>query len=971
MGVADQQPGDERQRRSVAFTFNGDTFRAEPGQTVAAALVAGQQQSFSSSTTGESRGLLCGMGVCNECIVTIDGVPGQRACMQSVRDGLRVESQAGRLDLAANTCADLCAPPGRLNVVTVDVAVVGAGPAGLAAAKAAAEAGANVRVIDERNKAGGQYFKQPGTPSASALLRKDRQASDGLGLIQQCQSAGVTFAPGTLVWGAEQDQHGLRLGLYGPDGASYVRPKILIIATGAYERPHPVPGWTLPGVMTTGAAQTLLRSNAVTPPGRILIAGNGPLNIQVAAELCRAGANVVGLVEAAQSPWHQPFQGLMLARQNPMLAWLGLRNLRALRQRDVPVLWNSCIEAITGDGRVEHVRARVPGGVRAFAADTVLLGGYFAPSNELARLVGCLHEVIDGELQTRRDENGRTSRPGIYVVGEAARFAGAHVALAEGRLAGLAAARELGLAGPDDARTKTLLARHKQFQKTLWSIFRPAADCKNTAAEDTMVCRCENVTLQALENGVAAAEGDVATLKRLFRAGMGRCQGRYCASRLRAIAKRPHVDETDGHLAPQMPLRPIPLAAIAVEKGEWGGHKRALLPDKPTLAADDPLPINSVETLIIGAGIAGLSTALFLSREGQEVAVIDRAYPNSLASGGNAGSLHAQLLSFDHGLRAEAGGQPALQTLPLQRESIALWAQLQREIGTDLEMKITGGIMVAENDAQMRFLEGKSAAERQWGIDCHVIGSKELRELEPSIAPHFVGAAYCQQEGKINPLIATQRIREAAQRGGALVLTRTEVLNIEAQAGSFRVTTSRGQIIARKVVNAAGAFASRIGRMVGVDVPVFGAPLQMIVTEPVQPLVSRLVAHADRHLTLKQAANGNFIVGGGWTAGLDPVHQHPRPLFESLEGNLWVAQHVVPALRKVHVIRSWAAMNINIDGAPILGEHPDCPGFFNTVTSNGYTLGPLMGALTASLVASRKPDLDLAPFSILRFSRSR
>ncbi|MGO7690325.1 FAD-dependent oxidoreductase, partial [Rhizobium ruizarguesonis] len=91
-------------------------------------------------------------------------------------------------------------------------------------------------------------------------------------------------------------------------------------------------------------------------------------------------------------------------------------------------------------------------------------------------------------------------------------------------------------------------------------------------------------------------------------------------------------------------------------------------------------------------------------------------------------------------------------------------------------------------------------------------------------------------------------------------------------------------------------------------------------------------------------------------AGLDPVHQHPRPLLSRLEGNLWVAKHVVPALRKLNVIRSWAAMNINIDGAPILGEHPSMPGFFNAVNSNGYTLGPIVGQLTSQLVLGRETD---------------
>ena len=170
-------------------------------------------------------------------------------------------------------------------------------------------------------------------------------------------------------------------------------------------------------------------------------------------------------------------------------------------------------------------------------------------------------------------------------------------------------------------------------------------------------------------------------------------------------------------------------------------------------------------------------------------------------------------------------------------------------------------------------------------------------------------------------------------------------------------------------MNAAGGFASEIGRMLSLDIPVFGAPLQMIVTEAAEPLITRLIAHADRHLTLKQAANGNFLIGGGWTAGLDPVHRRPRPLRASIEGNLWIAQHVVPALRKLHVIRSWAAMNIDIDGAPILGEHPAVQGFFNAVTSNGYTLGPLVGRITADLIVRGHSDRDIGPFSVGRFDR--
>ncbi|NVN10912.1 NAD(P)/FAD-dependent oxidoreductase, partial [Nguyenibacter vanlangensis] len=143
--------------------------------------------------------------------------------------------------------------------------------------------------------------------------------------------------------------------------------------------------------------------------------------------------------------------------------------------------------------------------------------------------------------------------------------------------------------------------------------------------------------------------------------------------------------------------------------------------------------------------------------------------------------------------------------------------------------------------------------------------------------------------------------------------------------------------------------------------------LQMIVTEPVAPLVGSLLAHASRHLTLKQATNGALLIGGGWSAGLDAVHRHPRPVRESLEGNLWVARRLIPALGNVHVVRSWAAMNIDIDGAPILGESPDVPGFYNAVTANGVTLAPAMGRGVADMVlgTGRRADLDI--FSPLRF----
>lgn len=976
----------------VQFFYEGRAITAQRGQSVAAALYAAGIRNLAPVSEAQGRGVFCGMGVCNECLVTIDHVASQRSCMTLVEPNMQVSTQAagpaiGTPDAATtNTIAEITTPPTNIPSDETDILVVGAGPAGLAAAAMAAGAGAQVIVVDDRSAPGGQFYKQPSSSAAQQHYKHDSQISDGAKLIVQAHNAGARIHEKTVVWGAERQSDGrLKIGLYGPNSAFYLFPRALVIATGAYERPDPIPGWTLPGVMSTGAAQTFLRSYGTAPGKRILIAGNGPLNLQVATELRKIGADVVAVLEAAPSPWQQPAKLLQLFQKDPQLALRGARQVSALKLGGVPVLWGSSVTRILANetGTVQTVEVVTPDGPRVFNADTVLLGGGFTASNELSRLLGCAHDVVKGQLVARCDDTGKTTQDGIYSIGEAAQFGGAHVALAQGTLTGATLAQKLGFAA--SARgLAAKLARYQAFQRALWSLYNVDETSVTDLPDDTEICRCEKVTLQTLRTLAQTACDDVATLKRLSRAGMGRCQGRYCSHNVQAIATAHHIhhasptgpgkrqiSEKTGFLAPQMPLRPVPLAALAREKPEWGGHKRSHLPETVLLEGAGPLPVSQTETVVIGAGIAGISTALFLARAGREVVVIDKAYPNSLASGGNAGSLHAQLLSFDHGARAEGGGTPAQQTLPLQRDSIQLWADLQNELAADFEMKITGGIMVAESERDMRFLAAKTRAERSMGMECQVIGADELFALEPALSRKFMGAAYCPQEGKINPLVATQCVLDAARAAGANVFDRAEVTHIEKDGAYFAVTTARGVIRAKNIVNAAGAYASRIGNMLGLDVPVFGAPLQMVVTEAVAPLIGCLVAHADRHLTLKQASNGNFIIGGGWTAGLDPVHQHPRPLLDSLEGNLWVAQHVVPALRKLHIIRSWAAMNINIDGAPILGEHPDQPGFFNAVTSNGYTLGPLVGHITAGLISGQRQARGLEPFSISRFSKGQ
>ena len=179
--------------------------------------------------------------------------------------------------------------------------------------------------------------------------------------------------------------------------------------------------------------------------------------------------------------------------------------------------------------------------------------------------------------------------------------------------------------------------------------------------------------------------------------------------------------------------------------------------------------------------------------------------------------------------------------------------------------------------------------------------------------------------------------------------------------------TARGSIRAGKVLNASGGWSARGAEMVGGRLPARAHPIQLIVTEPAPPLVRHLLAHADRRLTLKQVRNGNLIIGGGWRAALDEDTGHPTVLRDCFEGNLWVALQVLPGLDTMHVIRSWAAMNVAIDGAPLLGELPGVPGFFHAVTVNGMTLRPLLGQLMAEWMRTGRAPPGAGFFTLDRF----
>ncbi|MHA7061380.1 FAD-dependent oxidoreductase [Azospirillum argentinense] len=980
-----EHPSVRRDGVLIEITYDGERIPALAGETVAAALAAHGVAAYRHTRDGGRRGLYCGMGACFECLVTVDGKASQRACLTKVAEGQVVRSQppAGT---AADPLAPLVPPPDGAapEERTPDLLVLGAGPAGLAAAEAAARRGADVVVLDERPQSGGQYFK-PLAPSHRADRPTDRQFRAGRALVDAARLAGATIVQEATVWGAHAPDEVVAV-VAGRE--TVFRPRRLVIASGAYERPAPFAGWTLPGVMTTGAGQTLARAYRVAPGRRVVIAGNGPLNLQLACELVEGGVTVAAVLESASRPSPAQWRALWTTvRSAPGLIGDGARYLLRLRRAGVPVLWSHGVVAAEGAERLEGVRyaplgadgAPRLGEAVSVPADALCLGYGFIPSTEIARALGCAHRLVDrhlGYLATETAEDGATSLPGVFAVGDGVDLGGSKVAQARGTLAGIAAATQLGFADTDPEqgrRARTDLRRAEGFQAALWSIYQAPPLRLDAVPDEAVLCRCEEVTFGQVRAEIAAGHDSLAALKRNTRLGMGRCQGRYCAATaallLEQATGRPRA--ADQYLAPRLPAKPTPAGAFAFEKPEWGGHQRAITPNLARPLEDGPLPDQEAEILIVGGGVVGACLAYYLTQAGRDVLVVERGDTNLQASGANAGSLHVQLLSFDFGAKAEAGGGPAAATLALGPRSIALWRDLERACGADFELAVTGGLMVADSPAGMDFLRAKAALERRYGVENAIIDAAELRRLAPALSEELVGAEYAPQEGKINPLRATYAVLEQARRQGARFLRGVNVTGIAAapavEGGGWRVETPRCRIRAKQIINASGPWARETGRLVGIDVPVHSAPLQMIVTEPAPKLVSQLVAHADRHLSLKQAVTGGLIIGGAWTAVFDPARRFNTVSRSSIEGNLWVARHVLPQIAGLHVVRAWAAMNINIDGAPIIGPVPGLPGFFNTVTSNGYTLAPVVARMTADLLLDGRTDIDPTPFLLDRF----
>jgi thioredoxin reductase len=463
-------------------------------------------------------------------------------------------------------------------VTAREVVVVGAGPAGLRAAVAAAGAGARVLLVDEGAAAGGQIYRQLAPELRASPGAADAYAAESAPLLASLAGTGIEVWTGAEVWGLFRGQV---LAIHRAGRARRVEAGALVLATGAYDRPVAFPGWTLPGVVTAGGTTALVKSQRILPGRRVVLAGTGPLLLAAAAALARGGAEVAGVAIAAS---RTAFLGLL---RRPTALGKAVDVMAALRSARVPLWHGHGIVRVEGREAVERaVTARwdaawrpVPGTERVIDVDTVVIGYGLVPSSELAQLAGCEmvhHAGQGGWVPVAAPERlMATSVPGVFVAGDGAGVAGAETAQAQGVLAGLGAARHLGRLGDREARDRArapldALAKLAGFRAALERMHAPRPGLFELAQEDTVVCRCEEVTLGQVREAVGDGARLVTEVRAATRCGMGLCQGRLCVPTVAGLVERwaGTPAATAGRLTARPPVRPLPVTALADEAAE-------------------------------------------------------------------------------------------------------------------------------------------------------------------------------------------------------------------------------------------------------------------------------------------------------------------------------------------------------------------------------------------------------------------
>ncbi|MBV2186950.1 MAG: FAD-dependent oxidoreductase [Rhizobium sp.] len=457
----------------------------------------------------------------------------------------------------------------------LDLIIVGAGPAGLAAAAESARLGLTVEVFDENPAPGGQIYRnvanQPATDSG--ILGPDYFY--GANLVSEAISSGAAFSASSTVWMIERHEEEalFAVGVQRGDGAEILTARRILIATGALERPFPVKGWTLPGVMTAGAAQTMLKASGVVPEGRVVLAGTGPLLYLLAAQFARASAPLAAILDTTpRVNWLKALPHLPgFLASGYFRKGLGL--LAEVRRSTRIVPGVTQFEA-GGDGRLEYIGYQTRGQKERLRADVLLLHQGVAPHVNLAMAAGCKHIWNDNRLafEPHVDEAFRSSVKGLSIAGDGIGISGASAAEAMGRIAAFHMAHDLGKLSAVDLerfteRPRFRLRKALRGRSFIDALYRPAENFR-MPDDDVVVCRCEEVKAGAVRAAARGGAQGPNQVKTFLRTGMGPCQGRLCGLTVTEVmACQSGKSPGDiGYFHIRNPVKPITLGALAALK---------------------------------------------------------------------------------------------------------------------------------------------------------------------------------------------------------------------------------------------------------------------------------------------------------------------------------------------------------------------------------------------------------------------